>query len=100
MARALFSLTVVGPAPERRADDGEHWIVSDAEDRLPVVLIEGATAATPAAAVIPAISTFWATRVIDGDSVRSQGVVKTCTPIFAIPPQPNPSPSWPSTSRR
>jgi hypothetical protein len=36
---------------ERRADDGEHWIVGDAEDRLPVVLVEGATA--PAAAVIP-----------------------------------------------
>jgi hypothetical protein len=49
---------VVTPLFERRADDGEHWIVSDAEDRLPVVLIEGATAATPAAAVIPLDQNF------------------------------------------
>jgi hypothetical protein len=43
----------VTPLFERRADDGEHWIVSDGEGRLPVVLIEGATEPAPVAAVIP-----------------------------------------------
>jgi hypothetical protein len=41
------------PVFSRRAADGEHWLVGDRGDRLPVALIDGATAAMPAAVVIP-----------------------------------------------
>ena len=53
--RALGSLDADIQAP---GDDGEHWIVSDAEGRLPLLLIGGTTGATPVASVIPFDGTF------------------------------------------
>ena len=49
-ASPIGSLT---PAFRSRAADGEHWLVGDGPSRLPLVLIGGASAATPAAVVIP-----------------------------------------------
>jgi hypothetical protein len=51
----------VGPVPpsfERRAPDGDYWLINDGYGRLPAVLIGGAGAATPAAAVIPFDAAF------------------------------------------
>jgi hypothetical protein len=42
----------------RRADDGEYWIVESAEGRLPLLLLDDTTAATPVAAVVPFDETF------------------------------------------
>jgi len=41
-----------------RAVDGEHWLVEDGGAPLPVVLIDGANAATPAAVVLPLDGSF------------------------------------------
>jgi hypothetical protein len=43
---------------ERGANDGSYWLVDDGHGRLPVVLIAGANAATPAAVVIPLDADF------------------------------------------
>jgi hypothetical protein len=43
----------VAPVFSRRAADGEHWLVEDGGDPLPVALIDGANATTPAAIVLP-----------------------------------------------
>lgn len=47
--------TIGGLTPNfsRRAVDGEHWFVEDGGAALPVVLVDGANAATPAAVVLP-----------------------------------------------
>jgi len=55
-APEMFDASPIGtlaPAFARRAADGEHWLVDDGGDRLPVVFIDSADATTPAAAVIP-----------------------------------------------
>ncbi len=46
------------PVFSRHAADGEHWLVDDRGDRLPIALIEGANAAMPAAVVIPIDGAF------------------------------------------
>jgi len=46
------------PAFARHAVDGEHWLVNAGHGRLPAVLTGGATAATPAALVIPLDADF------------------------------------------
>jgi hypothetical protein len=46
------------PVFTRQAAEGEHWLVNDRRGRLPVVLIGGANAATPAAVVIPLDADF------------------------------------------
>jgi hypothetical protein len=43
---------------QRAANDGEYGVLSSPPDRTPVVLIGGATAATPVAAVIPLDQNF------------------------------------------
>jgi hypothetical protein len=48
-----LSVGAVTLAFERRAPDGDYWLVHDGHDRWPVVLIAGASAATPAAVLIP-----------------------------------------------
>lgn len=45
----------------RCASEGEYWLIDDSDGRLPVVLIDGASAATPAAVLIP-IDADFATR--------------------------------------
>jgi len=55
-APGMFGASPVGalaPAFARHAADGEHWLVDSGADRLPVLFIDGADAATPAAAIIP-----------------------------------------------
>lgn len=46
---------------DRRAPEGEYWLVDDPNGRLPVVLMDGASAATPGAVLIP-IDADFATR--------------------------------------
>lgn len=46
---------------DRRAPEGAYWLVDDSDGRLPVVLINGAGATTPAAVLIP-IDADFATR--------------------------------------
>ena len=46
------------PVFTRQAAGDEHWLVNDRRGRLPVVLIGGANAATPAAVVIPLDADF------------------------------------------
>jgi hypothetical protein len=48
----------VAPTFERHGPGGDYLIVSDRHGRVPVVLIDGADAATPAAALIPLDSDF------------------------------------------
>jgi hypothetical protein len=50
----------VAPTFERHGPGGDYLIVGDRHGRVPVVLIDGANAATPAAAVIPLDSDFLA----------------------------------------
>jgi hypothetical protein len=38
---------------QRRASDGDYWLIGGVSGRLTVVLTEGATAASPVAAVVP-----------------------------------------------
>jgi hypothetical protein len=52
------SLSRLTPLSERRAVGGDHWLVDDAGERLPVVLTNGASATTPAAVVIPLDADF------------------------------------------
>jgi hypothetical protein len=54
-ARPISDLT---PAFSRRAADGEHWLVDEGVDRLPITLIDGADTTRPAAIVIPLDSGF------------------------------------------
>jgi len=54
-ARPIGRLT---PAFSRRAADGEHWLVDDRGDRLPVALIDGVISTRPAAVLIPLDSDF------------------------------------------
>jgi hypothetical protein len=49
-SRSLVSLT---PIFRRRASDGEHWIVADAEGRFPLLLMGGLEIDTPVASVSP-----------------------------------------------
>jgi len=49
-ARRISELT---PAFSRRSANGEHWLLGQEGDALPVALINGADASQPAAAVIP-----------------------------------------------
>jgi hypothetical protein len=49
-ATAIGGLTL---SFSRRAADGQYWLVEDGAARLPVVLIDGADAAAPAAVVLP-----------------------------------------------
>jgi hypothetical protein len=46
------------PTFERRAPDGDYWLVHDGDGRVTAVLIGGVNAATPAAAVIPLDADF------------------------------------------
>jgi hypothetical protein len=48
----------VTPTFERRGPGGNYLIVNDGHGRMPLVLIDGADPATPAAAVIPLDSDF------------------------------------------
>jgi hypothetical protein len=60
---AFQSAGVIGaltPAFARRTGDGEYWLVNDGHSRLPAVLIGGANADVPAAAVIPLDADFTA----------------------------------------
>ena len=52
------SLESVAPTFQRTADDGSHWLVNVHDGRLPVVLIGGTGAMTPAAVVIPLDADF------------------------------------------
>lgn len=52
------SVGLATPAFRRGADDVDYWLVNDGHGRLPVVLIGGANAATPAAVVIPLDADF------------------------------------------
>jgi hypothetical protein len=47
------SIGALTPSFSLRAADGQHWLVEDRGATLPVVLIDGADAATPAAVVLP-----------------------------------------------
>ncbi len=49
---------VMTPTFERHAADGDYWLVNDGHGRLPAVLMGGASAATPAAVVIPLDADF------------------------------------------
>ncbi len=53
LLRNARTIEAITPAFTRIADDGEYWLIEDAPGRLPIVLIGGATAASPIAAVIP-----------------------------------------------
>ena len=46
------------PTFERSAGDASYWLVNERDGRLPVVLIDGASAATSAAVVIPLDADF------------------------------------------
>jgi len=48
----------VAPAFERRGPDGDYLIVDDGNGRLPLVLIDGASVAAPAAVVVPLDADF------------------------------------------
>jgi hypothetical protein len=48
------------PTFQRGAADGEYWLINDLHGRLPAVLFGGASAATPAAVVIPLDADFGA----------------------------------------
>jgi hypothetical protein len=52
------TLGAVMPTFERRGPGGNYLIVDDGQGRMPVVLIDGADALTPVAAVIPLDSDF------------------------------------------
>src|SRR5262249_17907213 len=54
-ARSISDLT---PAFLRRVANGEHWVLDQGGDALPVALIDGANASRPAAIVIPLDSSF------------------------------------------
>jgi hypothetical protein len=54
-ARPISELT---PAFSRRTADGEHWLLDQGSDALPVALIDGANTAGPSAVVIPIDSSF------------------------------------------
>jgi hypothetical protein len=54
-ARPISELT---PAFSRRTADGEHWLLDQGSDALPVALIGGANTAGPSAVVIPIDSSF------------------------------------------
>jgi hypothetical protein len=43
---------------ERPSADGNYWLVDDGHDRLPTMLIAGASAATPAAVMLPLDADF------------------------------------------
>jgi hypothetical protein len=55
---AVRSIGAITPVFRRRADEGEYWIVGGAGRRLPILLLDDTTAATPMAAVIPFDETF------------------------------------------
>jgi hypothetical protein len=46
-------LSGLTPRFERRSADGVYWLVDDADGRLPLVLTNGASPATPASVIIP-----------------------------------------------
>jgi len=54
-ARSIGELT---PAFSRGTANGEHWLLDQSDDRLPVALIAGANANRPAAVVIPLDDNF------------------------------------------
>jgi hypothetical protein len=54
-ARNVGAMT---PTFEGHAADGDYWLLDDGHGRLPAVLIAGASAATPAAVVIPLDADF------------------------------------------
>src|ERR1700688_1460141 len=56
--RNASTLGAVIPTFERRGPGGNYLIVNDGHGRMPLVLIDGADPATPAAAVIPLDSDF------------------------------------------
>ena len=56
--RNASGLGTVTPTFERRGPGGNYLIVNDGHGRMPLVLIDGADPATPAAAVIPLDSDF------------------------------------------
>jgi hypothetical protein len=51
--RDARNVRAIAPSFERRAADGDYWLIDEHHGRLPVVLIRGAGATTPAAVVIP-----------------------------------------------
>jgi hypothetical protein len=54
-SRSLRSLT---PIFTRPANDGEHWIITDSEGRIPLLLMGGIGSDTPVAVVSPLDSSF------------------------------------------
>ena len=54
-SRSLRSLT---PIFRRQANDGEHWIITDAQGRFPLLLSAGIEPDTPVASVIPLDGNF------------------------------------------
>jgi hypothetical protein len=54
-ARSVWTLK---PTFKRRAPDGDYWLAHDGHHRLPLVLVGGASAATPAAVLIPLDADF------------------------------------------
>jgi hypothetical protein len=52
------SISKLKPAISRRVANGEHWLLDQGGDALPVALIDGADAARPAAIVIPLDDNF------------------------------------------
>ena len=48
----------LSPAYAQRGVEGEYWLVNDAQGRLRLMLIDGATASEPAAVIVPLDANF------------------------------------------
>jgi hypothetical protein len=53
LLRDTRTIEGITPVFARIADDGDYWLIEDPPCHLPIVLIGGATAASPIAAIIP-----------------------------------------------
>src|SRR5262249_19168278 len=57
------NIGAIRPSFERRAADGDYWLIDEHHGRLPVVLISDAGVTMPVAAVIPLDANFAAPRL-------------------------------------